>query len=328
MPASYLLVINYISGEKNMENNEFRKPLIKSACIIVGVFVLFALISSSDGHGSGSGILAIFSGIGNLLLFVIGLTFSLGFSIAVLIAIFLGAVSMESPATASQMYADLKKNFALNAKNLSEYFSCSNSTGGCGISVEEYDQMRNEITQLSEANADLHTKIATLTDDNSVLDTNVNDIISGSSMLKDRLTALSENVGNLNDSEQKVNEILSTLTAQIDSVPTSEFKEQISKLELLQLETSSRIDKLTEQLDDFTANSGQATPPSNGIFSFIEDKEDQTLFVMSGEDAVSKGMTYAQIDEFLTENLSSELDAIIKGHPSLTKKYIRSVRND
>ena len=311
-----------------MENNEFRKPLIKSAFIIIAVFLLFALISSSDGNSSGSGILAIFSGIGNLILFVIGLTFSLGFSIAVLIAIFLGAVGMESPSTASQMYVDLKKNFALNVKNLSECFSCCETSSNCGISEEEYNQMKDEIGLLSETNIDLHKKIGALTDDNSTLDTSVNAIRTENDALKDKLTLLSQDVENLMTSDQKVNEIVSTLTAKFDSVPTDELKVQISKLEELQSETSSKIDKLTAQLDEFTSTPEQTTPAPDGIFSYIEDKEDKTLFIMSVEDAVSKGMTYAQIDEFLTENLSTELDATIKGHPSLTKKYIRSVRND
>jgi hypothetical protein len=49
---------------------------------------------------------------------------------------------------------------------------------------------------------------------------------------------------------------------------------------------------------------------------------------MAVEEAVSQELTYAKIDEYLTENLSPELDQIIKDHPSLTKTYIRTLKND
>ena len=45
-------------------------------------------------------------------------------------------------------------------------------------------------------------------------------------------------------------------------------------------------------------------------------------------EAISQGLTYAQIDEFLTNTLPADLDKIIKDHPALTKNYIRNLRRD
>ena len=93
-----------------MGNSEFRKTLTQTAAILCGVIILFALISSSN---PGAGIISFFSGIGNLLLLLIGLSIALPLSIAVLVAIFLGAVSLQSREKAAEMYSDLKKNLPL-----------------------------------------------------------------------------------------------------------------------------------------------------------------------------------------------------------------------
>ena len=58
----------------------------------------------------------------------------------------------------------------------------------------------------------------------------------------------------------------------------------------------------------------------------IESDDDKELFIAAVEEAVSKEMTYAQIDEFLSEQLAAELYQIIKDHPSLTKDFIRTKR--
>ncbi len=105
-----------------MKKNEFRTPLLQSAAVLGGVLVLFGIVSSSGASSSGGGILAIIFGIGNLILFFIGMAIALLFSIAVLIAIFLAAVAMVDSQQASQMYSDLKKNFALNAASLNKLF--------------------------------------------------------------------------------------------------------------------------------------------------------------------------------------------------------------
>jgi len=106
-----------------MKKSEFKTPLIQSALVLGGVLVLFAIIASSGANGSGGGFLAIIFGIGNLILFFIGMAIALLFSIAVLIAIFLGAVAMVDKEQASKMYSDLKKNFALIVTSLNrQYF--------------------------------------------------------------------------------------------------------------------------------------------------------------------------------------------------------------
>ncbi|GAB6192012.1 hypothetical protein [Desulfocastanea catecholica] len=92
-----------------MKKNEFRTPLIQSAAVLGGVLVLFAIVASSGANSTGGGILAIIFGIGNLILFFIGMAIAVIFSIAVLIAIFLAAVAMVDSEQAAGMYSELKK---------------------------------------------------------------------------------------------------------------------------------------------------------------------------------------------------------------------------
>ena len=92
-----------------MQKNEFRGPLMQSAAVLGGVLILFAIVASSEASSAGGGILAIIFGIGNLILFFIGMAIALPISIILLIGIFLAAVAMVNPEQASQMYSDLKK---------------------------------------------------------------------------------------------------------------------------------------------------------------------------------------------------------------------------
>ena len=96
-----------------MNKNDFKGPLMQSAAVLAGVVILIVFVASSGDSGSGGGGFgSMLAGIGNLLLYIIGLGISLAVSICILIAIFLGAVAMVDSAQASQMYGDLKKNLS------------------------------------------------------------------------------------------------------------------------------------------------------------------------------------------------------------------------
>lgn len=95
-----------------MKNNEFRIPLIQSAAVLLGAIILFTAVGSSGADSAGGGFLALFYGIGNTIMFAIGMAISLSVSIAVLIGIFLAAVYMVDSAAAAEMYSDLKKKIS------------------------------------------------------------------------------------------------------------------------------------------------------------------------------------------------------------------------
>jgi DNA repair exonuclease SbcCD ATPase subunit len=308
-----------------MKKSEFKTPLIQSALVLGGVLVLFAILASSGADGSGGGFLAIIFGIGNLILFFIGMGIALLFSIVVLIAIFLAAVAMVDKEQASQMYSDLKKNFALIVMSLNRQY-LNNNMSESGITVEEYDRMRQEIAQLQEKNSTLQGHINGLTGDNSLLQNIVDDLQGENSGLKKKIEELSLAVENLQGSEIEIKNLVEKLTEKIQAGADLELKNQIKSLEELHEDTHTKIEILMERLKGL--ESTLKPVPVSGIFSYIEKEADQSLFIQKVESALSQEKTYAQIDEYLTANLPPELDKIIKDHPALTKNYIRSLRKE
>ena len=308
-----------------MKKTEFSTPLIQSAAVLGGVLVLFGIVASSGAGGSEGGILSVIYGIGNLILFGIGMVIALLFSIAVLIAIFLAAVAMVDTELASQMYSDLKKNFALSAISLSKQCSDNNSSA-IGVTKEECDQMKQEIEQLQDENMVLQNNINALTEDNALLQGNVENLSSENLVVNGKIEELSVEVENLQASEQEIKDLIEAMAEKIQAGPDQELKDQVKKLEQPLADTQSEIATLIERLN--TLESGLKQVPTSGIFTYIETEEDQSLFIQKVEEALAQEMTYAQIDLYLSENLSADLDKIIKDHPALTKKYIRNLRKD
>ncbi len=306
-----------------MQKNEFRGPLMQSAAVIGGVIILFEVVASSGSNGGG--VLSVIFGIGNLILFFIGLAIALPLSILLLIAIFLAAVAMVNPEQASQMYSDLKKNFSLNALQPNKQ-CCADNRPESGISTEEYHRMKQEIAQLHDKNLILQKNITELLGGKSLLQKDVDGISSENSALKERIGEMSIAIEKLQRSEKEIKDLVEKLTIRIQAGADQELKEQINKLEQLYGATHAEIENLMERLNTLEAGLKQA--PVSGIFAYIEKEDDQTLFIEKVEEALGQEMTYAQIDEFLTKTLSSELDKIIKDHPALTKNYIRNLRRD
>ncbi len=138
------------------------------------------------------------------------------FSIAVLIAIFLAAVAMVDKELASQMYSDLKKNFALIVTTLNRQYFDNNSLEP-GVTMEEYNRMKREIGQLQEKNSTLQKHINGLTGDNTLLQNIVDNLQGENSGLKEKIEELSMAVENLQDSEVEIKNLVDKLTEKIQS---------------------------------------------------------------------------------------------------------------
>jgi len=308
-----------------MKNNDFKAPLTQSAAVIGGVIVLMLIVASSGAGASGGGVLAGIIGIGKTILFLIGLGISLALCIAILVGIFLGAVAMTSPEQARQMYADLKKNFALSVISLCSCPSCSDD-GAKAQLEEEYNQMKQEFAQLQQSNTTLLNKLDTLRKDNDSLQSTISNVQNENVDLKGKLDDLHNTVSALQESEKSINEVIAQLSEKLNKGNDQEIKEQLTKLEQLQATTKEEIEAIQERLNSLESSIKQSQ--TSGIFAYIEDEDSQYLFTESVAEAVDKGLTYAQIDDYLSETLPAALDKIIKDHPSLTKNYIRSIRRD
>lgn len=308
-----------------MKKNEFRGPLLQSAALLTGTIILATIAASAGSGGSGGGILSIVAGIGNSILFVIGLAIGLGVSIAILFGIFLAAVAMVSPEQASYMYSDLKKNFFQGLMICSNSWSCCEKSGSvAAVDLEEQGRMKQQIIRLQENNSELNNQINELQRERILFKEKIENFQVDNSSLKTRIGELNQTVENFNDSESAIRDLVTDFTAKIQPGSTTEFIVQIQNLERLQPETRSKFEGLIERLNSLELSFRQ--PSTSGILSYIEKDEHQTLFIAKVAEALKQEMTYAQIDDYLSKVLPSDLDKTIKDHPALTKNYIRNLR--
>jgi chromosome segregation ATPase len=183
-----------------------------------------------------------------------------------------------------------------------------------------------KIEQLQDKNLLLQRNINNLTGDNTVLQGNVGNLSNENLVLSNKVEELSTAVDNLQSSEKEIQDLVEKLTEQIHTRDEHDLKNQIEVLEKLHSDTHTEIGNLMERLMSLETSLKQ--PQTSGILTYIEIEEDQSIFIQKVEEALVQGMTYAQINKYLTKNLTSELDKIIKKHPALTKKFIRNLRKD
>ena len=129
---------------------------------------------------------------------------------------------------------------------------------------------------------------------------------------------------------QQVNSDLSSNIEKLDK-KCQTLEQTIDSLQSENISLKAKIEELHQALQNqssmaFELDSKQSS--TSGIFAYISNEQHQTLFIEKVADSLKHDMTYAQIDEFLAENLPADLHKIIREHPSLTKNYIRSQRRD
>ncbi len=87
-----------------MNKNDLRNPLIKSGAVLVFVILLISAVANSDGHGIIGGISALISGLFSAVVFIVGLCFTIIISIAIIIGLFIAAVSIHSVDKARNLF--------------------------------------------------------------------------------------------------------------------------------------------------------------------------------------------------------------------------------
>lgn len=186
--------------------------------------------------------------------------------------------------------------------------------------------MKQEVVHLQDLNMILQGDIKVLTADNTLVRGIINTLHDENSELNEKIDALNLSMTHLQNSEKEIKSLVDKLTDKIHAGGDLELKNQIKKLEQLHADTHIDIEVLSERLK--TLESSLKLAPVSGIFTYIDKQEDQSLFIEKVQEALVQEMTYAQIDDYLTNTLPVELDKIIKDHPALTRNYIRNLRRE
>lgn len=242
-----------------MSNTNLRNPLLQSAGVVAAVVVLILIIGSSGSSSAGGGIVALFAGLGNAILFVLGMSIAVALSITILIGIFLAAVAMSNKDEASQMYAGLKKNFAARLLALS-CTSC-NDNNAIGITEEEYEAMKEELSTLQANKNKLQAKLDSVLTDNTEMQNSVSSLDTDNATLKTKVDELSGTVVTLQESEAKINELVAQLSAKVEDTNDQELKDQISALEQMQSTTKSDIEAIGARLAEVEEKIAKAATP-------------------------------------------------------------------
>lgn len=189
--------------------------------------------------------------------------------------------------------------------------------------------MKRDIDSLREQNSRLAEEITLLSVGKEALESDSQQLKTENQSLVEKVKALEEGCNSLKESELEIRAQLDSLSDKL--APAEDLDKLGVKLEQLASahnDTQAQIDQIlstiTEPVGD---NPKDTTLPDSGIFTYFEKKQDALLFIEHVDKALRQQLTYAQIDDFLTKALPSEIDSILKDHPSLTKQYIRETRN-
>lgn len=338
-----------------MKNQELRTSLIKSGVILtLCVFFIYAFAASDSGGVWGT-IGSIFSGI----LFVIGLILAVTASIFVMFAIYFGILYMYNKETCKKTFEELKPQLmdTLNSLNISCPSKCFHSGN------EPSSNSGQQLSAIQDRQNTLDSKLQTIQDNVDNLDTTLSTVSSSVVIASSEIAKLNERITLLANAledrvtTETINNISAALEKELSVLKKTvhPLGEQISELasdfSSLQEDDSSKaprediktaIDSLVTPLreelatvkKDLTALSTRSPDDttekpessSHRILSYFENKNDEKKFVTLVAEAVQKGMTYSEAGEFLNDSLSPQAAEVIADHPSLTKDYIRTIR--
>ncbi|PID42133.1 MAG: hypothetical protein CR981_02675 [Proteobacteria bacterium] len=310
-----------------MNRNIFKNPLIQSALILLALFYLIVAIASSPSHGFFGGILAIIVTCFKTILFLFGLSVALVFSIAVLIGIFIAAVSLSSPENGKAMFKTLQNKLAVYFCSMKKRASTCVTKGKehhsdtpaetkidkarpitVSPAVPSSSDDHNRMTNLEKHNADLRSDLNTARTAIATMQAEINE-------LKDHMAGKTESAA---DSETESpleriaeqSETIAALTARIAQLEGQQNEAfQTMRDELAHLQKKTSIPEVI-----------------SGILSYIDSPADRDTVTEKIEEAVSRGMTYNQADTLFKNSLPPEIYKILTDHPRLTKDYIRSVK--
>ena len=309
-----------------MNKNDFRNPLIQSGAVLLFVFLLISIVANAGPNSMLESVSALFSGLISGILFLIALCVAIIISVAIIIALSIAAVSIHSVDKARGMYRGLMSalcsfygRFApgkSHAQTTTPEQPSGNSqaTGSpAGSEVSELVQkLQNRLAILERSLIDIQTVQAGSETQLSSLQEEMKDFRDD-----DSAETLAKQYGSLAEAQQILTEKITALSARVDTSAA-----QLSSLENKITGDQARIQAELDKLHQKTSIPDVVT----GILSYIDLPEDREAITNKAEEAVSRGMTYTQIDAFFKSTLAPSVYNVLSEHPRLTKDFLRTVK--
>lgn len=334
-----------------MKNLELRSSLIKSGCLLgLLVFLIYAFAVESSG-GIGGTISSLFSGG----IFIVGLSIALLVSVVVMFGVYFGILYLYDPQVSVKTMDELKVNLNNVSTKIPIFTHCCSrhsSVPPTVVTAEDLiplctaqENLKIQLTTINASVASTLKSLTTLTSSNNTTNEEL-------SMLGEKMQTLEETIEGkaslelIDDSAKKLasdiiaikssitllNDKISTLESTVDTLDDGNSddtdKAVQEKIDLavtgLQKEIATLKKCITAQ--PVTSEETNTGDTSHRILSFFTKKDDKKKFIALVNESVEKDMTYAQANTLLNETLSKTAAAIIAEHPSLTKDYIREMR--
>ena len=313
-----------------MNRNDFRNPLIQSGILLLIVFISIAIVANSPADGFIGSIFALVSGLLKGLLFVIALSIGLVVSIGVLIAIFILAVSIHSVDKARTLFEQLKT--ALSAL----YCKVRCRDGSAEYLTEEPPPAEKSapsapMAAASEAVVVQKQPDPKLEEKINTLEAQLNRVQASLKSAEEQLLSLQsrsdEDQLSATNLKDRINDLEVTSTELADTIKIQSAEIASASAEISALENSVKpgIDSLTKEIAELHKKTSVPEVVS-GILAYIDTQEERDTLTERAEEAVSRGMTYSQTDEFFKKTLPAKVHKALSEHPRLTKDFIRSIK--
>jgi chaperonin cofactor prefoldin len=325
-----------------MNKKDFKNPLIQSGAILLLVFLLISIVAGSGSQGVLSSIGALISGIFSTVIFIIGLGIAIVVSIAVLVGVYLAAVYFYSAdkgrnlvdqlkAALCSLYSKVKGTqvkASFTAPKTSESEPEAKAAAAATQSVEPAPVKQSPATQAAAEPPAYNWTILESKIDS--LDSRLGELAQSSSANSEWISSLQKRLDELSvdaAGEEKlaaVEETHQKLSEQLQAIGT-EVEASSAHIQKLEQQFGEDLNGLKEEL---AALHDKTSVPEviSGILSYIDSAEDRDKITDKAKEAIARGMTYAQIDDFFKASLSPEVYQELAAHPRLTKDFLRSIK--
>ncbi len=341
-----------------MKNDMLRAPLIKSAVLLL-VFSLIIYLTVTSPEGSiWSSLGAIFYTVFKAAQLGVGLILALVICFAVLAGIFFVCVAMISTDSARKMYNDLQK-FASDKTKAIKSLAPSGGNRRSQVMSEQFAAaLHNNMVELNSSVAKLKREHDENGELLSALQSRLEQIEQDESITKlsdwlrkeeekskevhyalERFDRQLQQMKNLaEDERQKVQvatpvNIVEEITGRTDALENLS-RDSLSSISALQ----KKVEALSQKLDSVQSVPAESSQkktlkvsvknktPQQRLFSYIASDDDQKKVEQLVAGTLEKEMTYAQVVEYVSQNVTKRVAKVLKDHPKLTTDYIREYR--
>ncbi|MDH3330394.1 MAG: hypothetical protein OEM01_14280 [Desulfobulbaceae bacterium] len=341
-----------------MRNNMLRAPLIKSAVLLAAFSLIIYLTVSSPEGSLWSSIGAIFYTVFKAAQLAVGLILALFVCFAVLMGIFFGCIAMISRESAVKMYDQLRQF-------VQDKFNAVQSLTRMGGRQEAQDSSDDSFPRLDKIPTQINISLENVRKSQRALEEKVFALQSRIEQTEqdESITKLSDWLRAEEEKTQDVQASLDLVDQQIQQLK-KQTEDMLEKLESISSEFSSKqvtgrietleknnndcfagvsslqekIDSLYREMNDLRKSlsralkeKGEISPAQDDevehrLFSYIENSQDKEKIVRLVAETLDQDMTYAQVTEHVSANVSPKTAGILAEHPTLTTDYIREYR--